>query len=317
MIVENASFRFWFLGHSQVSFYVGNCKNVFLWKVYSISSDFAWSFSNIKYFTKGNFTFSGIFWKLILQTCLIYFRNTTGSYTFQPWAWYLIVSTFRLMDFLFHKTFVVSTKFGTNSSKNVFLSFVGFWGVFEAISKKMQIYLQRCLLDTGISQYWVLLNLFMLGSSLKIVQKNALRVLKRETLSFCNILVIWRKFCVNNNANFASKNVLRTYFYHIRLFEAFISKLSEIGKKFDISTFCSQFWAIFQPSQQIFSQERTGLWVQSLLNVWQHSDSKTIQKVHISGIKTMLNFFDFSTHLESFWSVFKAERSNVLFKCTA
>ena len=66
---------------------------------------------------------------------------------------------------------------------------------------------------------------------------------------------------------------------------------------------------IFQPKSEIFPQETTGLCsfknIQSLLNVCQHSDSITIQKVHISVIKTedvkLIRFFDsFGVILESF-----------------
>ena len=45
-------FSFLFLGHSPVFCYVGNSKTIFDLKVYSKSSDFAWRFLNIKYFTK-------------------------------------------------------------------------------------------------------------------------------------------------------------------------------------------------------------------------------------------------------------------------
>ena len=69
MIVENASIHFCFWVLLRFSSYVGNCKNIFLLKVYYISSDFGRSFLNIKYFTikveKEFYVFKYIFLKIV------------------------------------------------------------------------------------------------------------------------------------------------------------------------------------------------------------------------------------------------------------
>ena len=161
-------------------------------KVYSISSNFAWSFLNIKYFTnkveKELYVFKQIFWKLCTQSCLISLRNTTGSYTLQSWAYgfsdsskflerfqncYLVVENWENSEILtpFLKTWRTSWYFlsqiafwipycinvqingvsipqtfrGFNrnldlfNKNRAFLSFVGFWGVFEANSKNIAV----------------------------------------------------------------------------------------------------------------------------------------------------------------------------------
>ena len=48
-----------------------------------------------------------------------------------------------------------------------------------------------------------------------------------KILSFCIILVILRKLSVIKYAKFSSKNVLRTYLYHLKLLEAFIFEVSQ------------------------------------------------------------------------------------------
>ena len=65
-----------------------------------------------------------------------------------------------------------------------------FWGVFEANSnKKMQLYLPKRLLDTGISHLVIVehLNHYMQGSCSKIIQKLAENPENLKHLSFLHI----------------------------------------------------------------------------------------------------------------------------------
>ena len=140
---------------------------------------------------------------------------------------------------------------------------------------------------------------------------------KIKIRSFC-IWVILRNLSAIKNANFSSKNVLRTKCYHLKLLEAFINIIFQYQKFLvsnknsleigNFSDFCGQFWPFFKRRLQIFPEGPTGLWVRTFLNVFQHSDSKTFQKVHISCIETrtcwtFYRFFDsFGVILECFWS---------------
>ena len=85
--------------------------------------------------------------------------------------------------------------------------------------------------------------------------------------------------------------------------------MSGIDKNFDIFGFLQTILSHFptEVCKQFFKSLFDYVMGSHLLNVYKHSDSKRIQKVHISCIKArMLKFFD------SFRSVFEAKRCNLV-----
>ena len=105
------------------------------------------------------------------------------------------------------------------------------------------------------------------------------KVFKRKILSSCKIWVILRQLFAVKKELLVPKTWSRPNFITLGL-----------CLKMAISSTFRVFAVNFEPfsnrSLQSVPQEPTGLWVQSLMNVCQHSDTKTIQKLQISGMKT-------------------------------
>ena len=224
MIVENASFHFFWV-ILRFSSYVGNCKNIFSLKVYSISSDFAWSFLNIKYFTNKVEKEFHVFKHSILK---IFHKNLSNIFPKLPAATNLnpepmgflievnfgkvpklLIGCRKLRKLGNSDAFVVNSrnfivlsfpncvlntllfqrsgkwnfystkfscfeqKFGMICQKTCFLSFVGFWGVFEANYRIIAVISSKMPTGCRDSSLLSSLNLFMQGSSSKIVQNCA------------------------------------------------------------------------------------------------------------------------------------------------
>ena len=154
-------------------------------------------------------------------------------------------------------------------------------------SKRLQLYLQNCLLDTRISYCWVFTSLLCKKKAPKIERKNRLKLKNLKFLSICNTLVTLRKlssiktahskpFCFEKRArDLVSSSGAFWSFYFFKIFWSQINffKMSEISKNFDIFEFLLSFpnW-----NPQTFLLKRSGLRVQSLLNDCQHCDSISI-----------------------------------------
>ena len=90
-------------------------------------------------------------------------------------------------------------------------------------------------------------------------------------------------------------------------------RISEINKNFDIFVFLRSILSHVPTEVCKYVHKKTySFWVQSLLNVFQCSDSKTIQSTH--KLHNNVKMLKFLTPLESFWSIFAANRCNVFGK---
>ena len=216
--VGNNSFHFYFWVIPRFFSYVGNCKNIFPLKVYSISTEFTCSFLNLNIAeerSKKNFTFSNKCFENCAQKIVWYFFETLSAATrFNPEPMnfligvifrkncYLVVENWETSDtsVVHSKNFIVLSfpncvlntvlfrrsgkwnfysinclrfeqKFGLICQKTCFFSFVWFWGVFEAYSKNIAV--KSLKMPAGYRDKSLLsfLNLFIQGSSLKVVQK--------------------------------------------------------------------------------------------------------------------------------------------------
>ena len=122
---------FWFI--LRFSSYVENCKNNFLWMAFSISSDLPWSFLNIRNLTEKfeKNTFScKVFWELCQKNVRYHFETLPIATPFNQ----------ALMCFLIEKMC-----FG------------------DQFRQKMQLNLQKRLLDTRVSRCSAFLNKFTQG----------------------------------------------------------------------------------------------------------------------------------------------------------